>query len=85
MQAPLGDTFDEAIIPVNKGLAVTASVLLGFGDACYNTQAIAILGGIWADNAGPAFAIFKFVQSIAAACGFVYAGEINAKLFLNTN
>ena len=70
-------TFDNAIlIPSNTGLAIFSSIILGFGDACYNTQVLSLLGGIYRDEAGPAFAIFKFVQCVAAAAGFVYAGYI---------
>ncbi len=59
------------------------SLLLGFGDACYNTQTMSLLGGIYPDEAGPAFAIFKFVQSVAACVGFGYAGVVSN--FLMTN
>ena len=33
-------------------------------------------GGVYPNQAGQAFAIFKFVQCVAAAAGFVYAGYI---------
>ena len=59
-----------------EGLAIFSSLLLGFGDACYNTQTISLLGGVYPNEAGPAFAIFKFVQCVAAAAGFLYAGYI---------
>ncbi len=80
--APLedGDTSDTwsapIITPPWEWLAMICSLLLGFGDACYNTQAISLLGGVYPDEAGPAFAIFKFVQSVAACAGFAYAGEV---------
>ncbi len=75
--APLGTTQDTGYLdPPIVGIAISCSVLLGIGDACYNTQTMSLLGGIYPDQAGPAFAIFKFVQSVSAAAGFGYAGYI---------
>jgi hypothetical protein len=33
------------------------------------------IGGVYPDQAGPAFAIFNFAKCIAAAAGFIYAGR----------
>ena len=35
-----------------------------------------IPGGVYPQNAGPAFAIFKFVQCIACATGFGYTSHV---------
>ncbi|XP_073975064.1 UNC93-like protein MFSD11 [Rhodnius prolixus] len=70
--APLGDTKDVAYIHSNPALAIVCSGLLGFADSCYNTQVYAAIGTIFAEENAPAFAIFKFTQSIAAAIAFVY-------------
>ena len=43
----ISDTMEDAIIPLNPYLAIFASFLLGFGDACYNTQIYAIIGSIY--------------------------------------
>ena len=59
-------------------LAITCSLLLGIGDACYNTQLMSILGGIYPDESAPAFAIFKFMQGIGASVGFAYAGVVSS-------
>lgn len=58
---------------MNSGLAIFGSFLLGFGDACYNTQIYALIGSVYKDNSAPAFAIFKFVQSGLAAAAFFYS------------
>lgn len=60
--SPFGDTHDDAFITSNEALAIFCSFLLGFGDACYNTQIYSILGGVYKDNSASAFAIFKFTQ-----------------------
>lgn len=63
--APFNNTeevghFDPPIV----WLALLCSVLLGFGDACYNTQIYSMLGGAFAKNSVAAFAVFKFTQVI---------------------
>ncbi|CAG0886646.1 unnamed protein product [Darwinula stevensoni] len=60
----------------SANLAMLCSFLLGFGDACFNTQVIALLGILYSENSAPAFAIFKFFQSLAAAACFFYSGSI---------
>ena len=57
-------------------VALLCSFLLGFGDACYNTQIYSILGCVYSDNSGPAFALFKMTQSIGAACCFFYSSVL---------
>ncbi|ENN73610.1 UNC93-like protein MFSD11 [Dendroctonus ponderosae] len=74
--SPFEDTSDSAFITSNAVLALMCSFLLGFGDACYNTQIYSVLGGVYADNSASAFAIFKFTQSVAAAISFVYASNL---------
>ncbi|KAF7270621.1 hypothetical protein GWI33_016417 [Rhynchophorus ferrugineus] len=76
-QSPIGETNDTAFITSNAYLAILCSFLLGFGDACYNTQIYSILGGVYASDSASAFAIFKFTQSVAAAVCFSYASYLN--------
>lgn len=74
--SPFGSTSEPAFIASNAPLAIFCSFLLGFGDACFNTQIYSILGGVYADDSASAFAIFKFIQSVAAAACFFYASHI---------
>lgn len=61
--APFGDTNETAFLnPPIASLALLCSFLLGFGDACFNTQIYAMLGGEFAKNTVAAFALFKFTQ-----------------------
>lgn len=60
--APFGNTSEEAFLQTNAYLAIFCSFLLGFGDACFNTQVYSILGDVFADDSASAFAIFKFTQ-----------------------
>ncbi|XP_043946426.1 UNC93-like protein MFSD11 [Protopterus annectens] len=60
----------------NKEVAMLCSFLLGLGDSCFNTQLISILGSLFSESSAPAFAIFKFVQSICAAVAFFYSNYL---------
>lgn len=71
--APFGETSSHAYIKSSPYIAIVSSLLLGFGDACFNTQIFSILGVIYADNSASAFALFKFIQSSAAALAFFYS------------
>ncbi|XP_008327509.1 UNC93-like protein MFSD11 isoform X2 [Cynoglossus semilaevis] len=57
-------------------IALLCSFLLGLGDSCFNTQLYSILGRIYAEHSTPAFAIFKFIQSVFAAVAFFYSGYV---------
>ncbi|KAM5135145.1 UNC93-like protein MFSD11 [Mantella aurantiaca] len=61
---------------MRKVLSMFCSFLLGLGDSCFNTQLLSILGTLYADDSAPAFAIFKFVQSISAAVAFFYSNYL---------
>ncbi len=74
--APFEDTDAESYIDPNPYLAVVGSFSLGLGDACFNTQIYAIIGGLYKDNSAPAFAIFKFFQSALAAAAFYYSSAL---------
>uniref|UniRef100_H2YJY8 UNC93-like protein MFSD11 n=1 Tax=Ciona savignyi TaxID=51511 RepID=H2YJY8_CIOSA len=77
--APLNKTPDSAYITPNTYLAVACGFLLGFADACFNTQCYSIIGTSYPDNSAPAFALFKFEQSLAAAIGFAYSSHLVLK------
>jgi len=74
-ESPLRETeaWETAFIEPNKYLAIFTSFLLGFSDACFNTQIYSILGGSFKEDSVSAFAIFKFMQSAAASAAFWYS------------
>lgn len=71
--APFEDTDNTGFIDTSPILALAGSLTLGFGDACYNTQVYSLLGVLFANESAPAFALFKFCQSVAAAVSFSYS------------
>ncbi|XP_066292307.1 UNC93-like protein MFSD11 isoform X1 [Branchiostoma lanceolatum] len=76
--SPISDIVNDAsyypvLIDSNKYLAILCSFLLGLGDSSFNTQVYSILGFMFPEDSAPAFALFKFVQSLTAAAGFFYS------------
>lgn len=71
--ASFEDTENSGFIKTSPILAMAGSLALGFGDACYNTQVYSLLGVMFAKESAPAFALFKFCQSVAAAISFSYS------------
>ncbi|XP_009877716.1 PREDICTED: UNC93-like protein MFSD11 isoform X1 [Apaloderma vittatum] len=71
--ASMEGTNDVAYMIPSKEVAVLCSFLLGLGDSCFNTQLLSILGFLYSEDSAPAFAIFKFVQSICAAVAYFYS------------
>uniref|UniRef100_A0A8C5MQ44 UNC93-like protein MFSD11 n=1 Tax=Leptobrachium leishanense TaxID=445787 RepID=A0A8C5MQ44_9ANUR len=69
-------TDSRAFVDPSQFLALFSSFLLGLGDSCFNTQLLSILGTLYAEDSAPAFAIFKFVQSISAAVAFFYSNYL---------
>ncbi|XP_051037235.1 UNC93-like protein MFSD11 isoform X2 [Phodopus roborovskii] len=74
--APVEGTDSVAYIRPSKEVAILCSFLLGLGDSCFNTQLLSILGFLYSEDSAPAFAVFKFVQSICAAVAFFYSNYL---------
>ncbi|GAB1297107.1 UNC93-like protein MFSD11 [Apodemus speciosus] len=74
--APVEGTDSSAYIRPSKEVAILCSFLLGLGDSCFNTQLLSILGFLYSEDSAPAFAVFKFVQSICAAVAFFYSNYL---------
>ncbi|XP_050544035.1 UNC93-like protein MFSD11 [Daktulosphaira vitifoliae] len=71
--SPFQDTDTISFIQPNQYIAIFCSFLLGFGDSCFNTQIYNVIGKKYSENSAPAMALFKFMQSIAAALSFFYS------------
>jgi len=71
--APIGTTNSDTILHHNIYVIGLCAFLLGFGDSSFNTQIYSILGSMYSEDSASAFALFKFVQSVAAAIAFAYA------------
>ncbi|XP_042305943.1 UNC93-like protein MFSD11 [Sceloporus undulatus] len=74
--ASMDGTDSIAFMEPSKEVAVFCSFLLGLGDSCFNTQLLSILGFLYSEDSAPAFAIFKFIQSVCAAIAFFYSNYL---------
>ncbi|XP_034264443.1 UNC93-like protein MFSD11 isoform X2 [Pantherophis guttatus] len=74
--ASMEGTDSIAFMEPSKEVAIFCSFLLGFGDSCFNTQLLSILGFLYSEDSAPAFAIFKFIQSVCAAVAFFYSNYL---------
>ncbi|XP_071493100.1 UNC93-like protein MFSD11 [Diadema antillarum] len=76
--SPLQETNDNSYMnPPLVEVAFACSFLLGFGDACFNTQIYSLLGSYFMSDSASAFALFKFIQSSAAAIAFAYSNHLH--------
>ncbi|XP_074647181.1 UNC93-like protein MFSD11 isoform X2 [Tubulanus polymorphus] len=74
--SPIEDTHGAVYVDFgyySKHLAIICGFLVGLGDSSFNTQVYSILGSLYPDDSAPAFALYKFVQSLFAAVGFFYS------------
>ncbi|XP_068435112.1 UNC93-like protein MFSD11 [Clinocottus analis] len=72
-------TQSQPFLAPSASIALLCSFLLGLGDSCFNTQLYSILGCVYAEHSTPAFAIFKFIQSVFAAAAFFCSGYLLLK------
>ncbi|XP_076299111.1 UNC93-like protein MFSD11 isoform X1 [Lasioglossum baleicum] len=75
--SPFEDTSKIGFIHPSPILAMAGSLALGFGDACFNTQVYSLIGVLFVNQSAPAFALFKFCQSVAAAISFAYSSSLS--------
>ncbi|XP_041076722.1 UNC93-like protein MFSD11 [Polyodon spathula] len=74
--APEQGTDLQAFMFPSVEVALLCSFLLGLGDSCFNTQLLSIVGFMFPQDSAPAFAVFKFIQSISAAVAFFYSNYL---------
>ena len=74
-----GGAHVDTYITPSTTLAIACAFLLGFADACFNTQCYSIIGGTYPKNSAAAFALFKFEHAMAAAFGFIYSSYLLLK------
>lgn len=60
--SPMVFTEEDALITTNPALSVICCALLGFGNACFITQTITLLGLYYVPDSIAVFSIYKFFQ-----------------------
>lgn len=71
--SPERESVRTGYVSASPAMLVSSSLLLGLGDGCVNSQLYSLLGVSYREDSSSAFAIFKFVQAVAAAAGFFYS------------
>uniref|UniRef100_A0A915EGB9 UNC93-like protein MFSD11 n=1 Tax=Ditylenchus dipsaci TaxID=166011 RepID=A0A915EGB9_9BILA len=74
--APLYPTDSTGLIEPRVSLALFCGFLLGFGDACWNTQIFAFLITKYSSKSAQAFSLFKFFQSLLTCAAFFYSSTL---------
>lgn len=73
LKSTKGVSKEPAILKGNLPLALTCSVLIGFGDNCVMTQNYGFVGKRFSDKCGPACTILTLHRSLGLAIGFLCA------------
>ncbi|KAI1721802.1 UNC93-like protein MFSD11 [Ditylenchus destructor] len=84
--APLGKTNGTGLIEPSVPIALLCGFLLGFGDACWNTQIYAFLAVEYSGESAQAFSVFKFFMHLFTCVAFYYSKvvELQWHLFILT-
>ncbi|KAI6191409.1 UNC93-like protein MFSD11 [Aphelenchoides bicaudatus] len=80
--APLHSNNDVGIIRPQAWLALICGYLLGFADACWNTQIFTFLISNYPKQSAQAFSLFKFWQSLLTCFAFFYGTVFNLNIQL---
>jgi len=75
-KAPLDKTWDDAYITSNVPTVMVCALLLGLGDAAWNTQFYSILVTMYNSQSAQAFSIMKFWQALCACAAFFYGSHL---------
>ena len=76
--APLGDTDTAPLLGVQPTMwsVLVMALLMGLGDAAFNTQIISLVSSQYCDQSAEAFALVKLVQSVGVSLGFATSTKV---------
>ncbi|KAI6205671.1 hypothetical protein M3Y94_00818800 [Aphelenchoides besseyi] len=80
--APLHETQGTGLIEPQIAIALVCGYLLGFGDACWNTQIYSQLITNYNKQSAQAFSLFKFFQSLLTCAAFWYGSVFDLHIQL---
>ncbi|KAI6173776.1 UNC93-like protein MFSD11 [Aphelenchoides besseyi] len=80
--APLHETQGTGLIEPQIAVALVCGYLLGFGDACWNTQIYSQLITNYNKQSAQAFSLFKFFQSLLTCAAFWYGSVFDLHIQL---
>ncbi|XP_046676871.1 UNC93-like protein MFSD11 [Homalodisca vitripennis] len=74
--AVFGNTHEQSLITPSAKLAMTASLLLCFGDSCLSTQIYSLIGDFYRESSAEACALYKFVKGVLVAVSFYWCSHL---------
>ncbi|KAH7721744.1 Ion channel regulatory protein [Aphelenchoides avenae] len=81
-EASLRSTYDVGLFPPNVPMVLVSHYLLGFGDACWNTQIPACLMVNYSKQSAEAFSLFRFFQGTMSCLTFFYGTVVDLEIHL---
>ena len=60
----------------SMAVILVIAILMGLGDAAFNTQIISLISSQFTSNTSQAYALYKLVQSVGVSAGFAVSTRV---------
>jgi len=74
--SPMGDTNQAPYLSPSMAVILVTAILMGLGDAAFNTQIISLISSQFTNNTSQAYALYKLVQSVGVSAGFAVSTRV---------